>query len=132
MSHLAQQRQKEKQQQRDAAKAAAVFQQSQFSYATTGEINVQPKNIGVLKVSKLMSNPISFEGRVTATQDETESAPATESAPENEQRFAAQTVHSFNFQIMIDRFGQHPPTLLVEEWENRTRYQVPRNRTFSE
>ena len=79
-----------------------------------------------------MSNPISFEGRVTATQDETESAPATESAPENEQRFAAQTVHSFNFQIMIDRFGQHPPTLLVEEWENRTRYQVPRNRTFSE
>ena len=59
---------------------------------------------------------------MTATQDETESAPATESAPENEQRFAAQTVHSFNFQIMIDRFGQHPPTLLVEEWENRTRY----------
>ena len=39
VSHLAQQRQKEKQQQRDAAKAAAVFQQSQFSYATTGEIN---------------------------------------------------------------------------------------------
>lgn len=59
---------------------------------------------------------------MTATRDETESAPATESAPENEQRFAAQTVHSFNFQMMIDRFGQHPPTLLVEEWENRTRY----------